>query len=66
MKHEERVFTILNKLNRIYMASKSKIQFLELIKMIASGNKMIEPKLDLDDLEFSKAMDEYIELNKIK
>lgn len=59
MKKEERIFTILNKLNRVWMGSKGKLEFCEIVKLLS-------PNLDLSDLEFSKAMDEYIELNKIK
>lgn len=59
MKKQERAFAILNKLDRVYNGTKGKITFCELFKILI-------PNLDLDDLEFSKAMDEYIELNKIK
>lgn len=59
MKKEERVFNILNKWDRIWTASKSKTTFCELYKEVVGSS-------ELSDLELTKKLDEYIDLNKIK
>lgn len=59
MKKEERIFSILNKIDKCWSGTKGKITFCELLKLIDSN-------LNLGDLEFSQALDKYIEDNKIK
>lgn len=59
MTKSERIFSILNKLDKSWSGTKGKITFCELVNLIAKNES-------LGDLEFSKAMDNYIEEHKIK
>ena len=54
---KERMFPILNKIDRIWMAN-LELQFCELVKLIVLDSK--------DDLEFTKKLDDYIDEHKIK
>lgn len=54
---KERMFPILNKIDRIWMAN-PELQFCELVKLIVLDSK--------DDLEFTKKLDDYIDEHKIK
>ena len=56
-KNHERMFPILNKVDRIWMAN-PELQFCELVKLIVLDSK--------NDLEFTKKLDEYIDENNIK
>lgn len=53
----ERMFPILNKIDRIWHAN-SELQFHELVKLIVLD--------DINDLEFTKKLDEYIDEHSIK
>jgi hypothetical protein len=55
--NHERMFPILNKVDRIWMAN-PELQFCELVKLIVLDSK--------NDLEFTKKLDEYIDENNIK
>lgn len=57
IKSHERMFPILNKIDRIWMANPT-LQFCELAKLIVLDSK--------NDLEFTKKLDEYIDENNIK
>lgn len=54
---KERMFAILNKIDRIWMAN-PELQFCELVKLIVLDSK--------DDLEFTKKLDDYIDEHNIK
>lgn len=54
---KERMFPILNKIDRIWMAN-PELQFCELVKLIVLDSK--------DDLEFTKKLDDYIDEHNIK
>ncbi len=55
--NKERMFPILNKIDRIWTAN-SELQFCELVKLIVLDSKT--------DLDFTKKLDEYIDENNIK
>lgn len=58
MENSERIFSILNKVNRVWI-NNPKLKFCELYKLISEGKK-------LTDLQFSRKLDKYIEENNIK
>lgn len=57
IKSHERMFPILNKIDRIWMANPT-LQFCELAKLIVLDSK--------NDLEFTKKLDDYIDEYNIK
>jgi len=56
-KNHERMFPILNKIDRIWMTI-PELQFCELVKLIVLDSK--------SDLEFTKKLDDYIDEHNIK
>ncbi len=59
MNKHERVFSILNKFDRVWSGTKGKITFCQIVNLVTN-------KEDLTDVEFTQAMDKYIEINNIK
>ena len=57
LKDHERMFPILNKVDRIWMANPT-LQFCELVKLIVLDSK--------NDIEFTQKLDEYIDEHNIK
>lgn len=57
LKDHERMFPILNKIDRIWMANPT-LQFCELAKLIVLDSK--------NDIEFTQKLDEYIDEHNIK
>lgn len=57
LKDHERMFPILNKVDRIWMANPT-LQFCELAKLIVLDSK--------DDIEFTQKLDDYIDEHNIK
>jgi hypothetical protein len=55
--NKERMFPILNKIDRIWTAN-SELQFCELVRLIVLDSRT--------DLDFTKKLDEYIDENNIK
>jgi len=55
--NKERMFPILNKIDRIWSAN-SELQFCELVRLIVLDSRT--------DLDFTKKLDEYIDENNIK
>lgn len=57
LKEHERMFPILNKIDKIWMAN-PELQFCELAKLIVLDSK--------NDIEFTQKLDEYIDEHNIK
>ncbi len=57
LKDHERMFPILNKIDRIWMANPT-LQFCELTRLIVLDSK--------NDIEFTQKLDEYIDEHNIK